>query len=358
MRLRVTAVLPEPPGGYQLYVRSVNDEAQRDRLQQLSPQLEWHCSDGGWRAWLPLELLESVGAEIGAAIDRYRRPPTAWQVRNKIFVWGDRTYLMGVLNITPDSFSDGGQYDRLERAVGRALQLIDAGADMLDIGGESSRPGAQPVDAETEIQRVVPTIRALRQLTDIPISIDTTKAAVLEAAIAAGADILNDISAGQLDPDMLPTAARLNVPVFLMHMQGTPRTMQQAPHYRNVVDDVYDRLADRIADATAAGIDRDKIAIDLGIGFGKTVAHNLDLIRHCDRFRSLGCPLLLGVSRKSFLGKILAYADPLDRVWGTGAACAVAIAGGADCLRVHDVAQMRDISRVSDALLRQKFVLP
>ena len=352
MRFRVTAQLPDPPGGFQIYAWSSPPDPLEERLQSLMPAVKWSPADNGWRAWIPDPSAQDLPPALTAAISHFSLPPSPWSIRDRTFLWGERTYLMGVLNVTPDSFSDGGQFNQLEQAVSRARYLVEAGADILDIGGESSRPGAQPVPAEEELRRVVPVIRALRELTDIPISIDTTKAEVLAAAIAAGADILNDISAGLLDPEMLATAAKLEVPVILMHMRGTPRTMQANPTYRDVIDDVYDYFIERISAAEAAGIARSRIAIDPGIGFGKTVEHNLSLIRRGIEFRSLGCPLLVGVSRKSFIGKLLNRPDPGDRVWGTGAACAVAIAQQADLLRVHDVAEIYDICQIGDRLLR------
>ncbi len=287
--------------------------------------------------------------------------PQAWVLRDRRWTWGDRTYLMGVLNVTPDSFSDGGQFDRLEAALAQAHQLAADGADWLDIGGESTRPQAVPVSATEETDRVLPVIQALRQgwrnfaPLDLPISIDTTKAAVARAAIAAGADVVNDVSGGLYDPAMLPTVAVLGVPVILMHLRGTPQTMQQLTDYDDypdVVAAVAAALGDRIAAAVAAGIPAEKIAIDPGIGFAKTAEQNLELIRRLPELRSLGYPLLVGPSRKSFIGKILDQPDPQQRVWGTGAACAACVAGGADWVRVHDVGPMRDVVRVSDALYR------
>jgi len=287
--------------------------------------------------------------------------PQPWVLRDRRWTWGDRTYLMGVLNVTPDSFSDGGQFDRLEAALTQAHQLAADGADWLDIGGESTRPQAVPVSAADEADRVLPVIRALRQgwgafgPLDLPISIDTTKAEVAQAAIAAGADVVNDVSGGLYDPAMLPTVAALGVPVILMHLRGTPQTMQHLTDYNDysdVVAAVAAALGDRIAAAVAAGISPDRIAIDPGIGFAKTAEQNLDLIRRLPELRSLGYPVLVGPSRKSFIGKILNEPDPQQRVWGTGAACAACVAGGADWVRVHDVRPMRDVVRVSDALWR------
>ncbi|TAD78763.1 MAG: dihydropteroate synthase [Oscillatoriales cyanobacterium] len=287
--------------------------------------------------------------------------PQPWILRDRRWTWGDRTYLMGVLNVTPDSFSDGGQFDRLEAALAQAHQLAAEGADWLDIGGESTRPQAAPVSAAAEADRVLPVIAALRRgwqdfgPLDLPISIDTTKAEVARAAIAAGADVVNDVSGGLYDPAMLPTVAELGVPVILMHLRGTPQTMQQLTDYDDypdVVAAVAAALGDRIAAAVAAGIPTEKIAIDPGIGFAKTTEQNLELMRRLPELRSLGHPVLVGPSRKSFIGKILDRPDPQQRVWGTGAACAACVAGGADWVRVHDLAAMRDVVRVSDALWR------
>ncbi len=269
-----------------------------------------------------------------------------WQISDR------RTYLMGVLNVTPDSFSDGGKYDSLERALHRAEAMLEH-IDILDIGGESTRPGASPVSASAEINRVVPVISALRQRgITIPISIDTTKSAVAQAAIEAGANVINDVSAGRFDPEMLPLCAHYQVPVVLMHMQGEPRTMQVNPQYQDVVHDVKQFLQDAMQIAMACGLDRRAIAIDPGIGFGKTLEHNLQLLRHLREFTDLGCPLLVGVSRKSFIGKLCDQPDPQKRVFGTAAACSVAIANGANILRVHDTAEIHDVIKVTDAIVR------
>ncbi|MFB2973334.1 dihydropteroate synthase [Aerosakkonema sp. BLCC-F183] len=273
-----------------------------------------------------------------------------------MFNWGDRTYLMGVLNVTPDSFSDGGEFDTLADALAQARYLIAAGADILDIGGQSTRPGSAEISLQEELDRVVPIVQALRDGQDahptIRISVDTTKAAVAKAAVAAGADIINDISAATFDPEMLPTVAQLGVPIVLMHIRGTPQTMQQMTDYRDLIGEIYEFLASRIADAIAAGIKREKIIIDPGIGFAKTYQQNIEILRRLAEFRALGCPILVGPSRKSFIGHILDRPDPKQRVWGTGAACCGAIAFGADILRVHDVKEMRDVCRVADAIFR------
>jgi len=269
-----------------------------------------------------------------------------WQIGDR------RTYLMGVLNVTPDSFSDGGKFDSLERAVCHTAAMLNY-IDILDIGGESTRPGASPVSATAEINRVVPVIKALRQQgITIPISVDTTKAAVAQAAIVAGANVVNDVSAGRFDPEMLPLCAHYQVPVVLMHMQGEPRTMQTNPQYQDVVSEVKQFLRDAIQIALACGLERRAIAIDPGIGFGKTLEHNLLLLRHLREFGELGCPVLVGVSRKSFIGKLCNQPDPQRRIFGTAAACSVAIANGANILRVHDTAEMHDVAKVADAIVR------
>lgn len=281
------------------------------------------------------------------------QPLPPWQLRNSTFVWGERTYLMGVLNVTPDSFSDGGQFNTLETALAQARSLIAAGADLLDIGGQSTRPQAETISLEEELTRVIPILQAIRQESDIPISIDTTRATVASAAIAAGADVINDISGGSFDPEMLPTVAKLGVPVILMHLRGTPKTMQQLTDYENLIREITDFLQHQRAAAIACGVNPAHIAIDPGIGFAKTAEQNLEILRRLAEFRTLGCPILVGASRKSFIGHILNQPDPQQRVWGTAAACSVAIVGGADILRVHDVSEMQDICQVTDAIWRR-----
>ena len=275
-----------------------------------------------------------------------------WVIRDRQFIWGDRTYIMGVLNVTPDSFSDGGQFNSSDTALKQVAKMLPY-IDILDIGGESTRPQAQPVSAEQECDRILPIIKAVRDAyPNLPISVDTVKASVAKAAIAAGADMLNDVSAGRFDPDMLPLVGRLQVPIFLMHMQGEPRTMQVHPKYHDVVNDVKHFLNDAISVAKACGIPKHLIAIDPGIGFGKTLEHNLKLLKNLRAFQELGLPLLLGVSRKSFIGKLCDRPDPSDRLFGTIAACSACIAGGADILRVHDPQEIFDACRVSDAIFR------
>lgn len=258
-----------------------------------------------------------------------------------------RPLIMGIVNVTPDSFSDGGKYHDASRAIEHGRQLIADGADILDIGGESSRPGAAPVTEEMELRRVLPVIEAL-SASDVPLSIDTVKPGVMRRAVLAGAVIINDIAALQA-PGALDAAAAGNAAVVLMHMQGTPASMQQAPHYADVVSEVKSFLATRVAAAIAAGIDRKRIAIDPGFGFGKTLEHNLALLRHLDVFAELGCPLLVGLSRKSmFKGFSTRGMD--QRVPASIAAALLATQRGARILRVHDVAATRDALAVLAAL--------
>jgi dihydropteroate synthase len=278
-----------------------------------------------------------------------------WVTDHGTLVWGEKTQVMGILNVTPDSFSDGGLFDSLGGAIAQAVSMVEQGADILDIGGESTRPGSQAVAEGEELQRVLPVIRALRTMPlfdKTPISVDTMKATVARAAIEAGADFVNDVSGGVADPQMLYVVASLGCPIALMHMRGTPNTMQQMTEYGDVVAEVRDRLEELVNRALAAGVSRDRIAIDPGIGFAKTAMQNLPLLRELRSFQSLGCPVLVGVSRKSFIGAILDRPDPKERLWGTAAACTVAIAGGADILRVHDVAEMADVRSIADAIYR------
>jgi dihydropteroate synthase len=277
------------------------------------------------------------------------------KIRHQNFEWGSRTYIMGVLNVTPDSFSDGGRFATVDAAIDRAVQMVVSGVDIIDIGGESAKPGAIPVDEQTELERVIPVIKAIRQhseIQQIPISIDTTKASVARSAVAAGVDIINDVSGGQFDSKMFVTVAQLGVPYVMMHMRGTPVTMQQLTDYDDVVGEILAFFEIQINRAVKAGIDRSNIIIDPGIGFAKKYQQSIEIIRQLDKFQVLDLPLLVGVSRKSFIGSILDQPDPDRRLWGTAAACCAAIAGGADILRVHDVAEMFDVSRVADVMFR------
>ena len=260
-----------------------------------------------------------------------------------------RTVLMGIINVTPDSFYDGGKRLDPERAVADGIGLVEAGAEVLDIGGESTRPGAQPVSLEEELQRVLPVIRGLRRNINVPISIDTYKAQVARAALSEGADIVNDISALRFDPQMALLVAAEKVPIVLMHMQGTPRTMQAEPCYNDVLGEVREFLAAQIDFAVQAGVERQNIIIDPGIGFGKTLEHNLALLRGLPTLATLGQPLLVGASRKAFIGRILKL-EPDERLEGSLAAAIVAVFGGAHIVRVHDVKETRRAIRVADAI--------
>jgi len=256
--------------------------------------------------------------------------------------------IMGVINTTPDSFSDGGKFDTLDKAVAQARHMIETGADILDIGGESTRPGSQAVDEQQEIARTIPLITAIRQFSGIPISIDTNKSAVMRAAVDAGADIINSIWALRLE-DSLQVAAELDVPVCLMHMQGTPDTMQQNPSYQDVVAEVLEFLQARIDAALAAGVALHNIIVDPGFGFGKTLQHNLLLLKSLSEFRKLGVQVLVGMSRKGMIGAILD--KPADqRLYGSLSVAVIAAVQGADIVRVHDVAETADALAMVRAL--------
>jgi len=268
-------------------------------------------------------------------------------------IWGERTYLVGVVNVTPDSFSDGGLHATPDAAVARGLELAQAGADVLDIGGESTRPGASAISSDEELARVLPVIERLRARVDVPLSIDTSKSAVARAALAAGATLVNDVTAFGQDPELAPVTAAAGAAACLMHMRGTPRTMQADPRYDDVVAEVLEHLGHAIGLAAAAGIPRARVLVDPGIGFGKTAAHNLFLLRHLRELRLLGCPVLVGTSRKSFVGALTGQKAPERRLFGTlGSVAAVAASGGADLVRVHDVGEARDALAVVDAISR------
>lgn len=262
---------------------------------------------------------------------------------------GPSPWIMGILNVTPDSFSDGGQFIDPVLAIEQARRMTEEGADIIDIGGESTRPGAHPVPAEAQIERVVPVIQAIRRFWDGPISIDTTRAQVAEAALDAGASWINDISALRDDPAMVVLVARRGCPIVLMHMLGTPRDMQKASHYDDVIGEVYGFLAERARAAQAAGIAREMIILDPGIGFGKTLEHNLALLQQLPRLTSLGYPVLIGASRKSFIGHLTGAAVD-SRLPGSLAAALAAVDAGATIVRVHDVAATRQALTVHSAL--------
>ena len=266
---------------------------------------------------------------------------------------GEETGIMGIINVTPDSFSDGGKYANVEAAVMRAKQMVADGADIIDIGGESSRPGAEPITANEECRRVIPVVQALAEQFQIPISVDTYKAKVAREALSAGACVINDITALHGDPNMCQIVADAQAGVILMHMQGVPATMQKAPTYQNVVAEVHAWLTEVASQAVDRGIDSSRIMIDPGIGFGKTFDHNLEILRHLMQFRGIGYPMLVGVSRKKFIGRILDL--PVhQREEGTAATVAWSIINGANVVRVHDVAKMKQVAQVIDAIYRTK----
>ena len=266
---------------------------------------------------------------------------------------GEETGIMGIINVTPDSFSDGGKYANVEAAVMRAKQMVADGADIIDIGGESSRPGAEPITANEECRRVIPVVQALAEQFQIPISVDTYKAKVAREALSAGACVINDITALHGDPNMCQIIADAQAGVILMHMQGLPATMQKAPTYQNVVAEVHAWLTEVASQAVDRGIDSSRIMIDPGIGFGKTFDHNLEILRHLMQFRGIGYPMLVGGSRKKFIGRILDL--PVhQREEGTAATVAWSIINGANMVRVHDVAKMKQVAQVIDTICRTK----
>jgi dihydropteroate synthase len=292
--------------------------------------------------------------ELASALERALaadKAPAALELGGRTFAWGSRTYVMGVVNVTPDSFSDGGRFFDAEAAIAHGVALAEAGADLLDVGGESTRPGAQAVGVEEEVARVLPVIQGLRARTSVPLSVDTTKAAVAREALKAGAHLINDITGFRSDADLPRVVAEAGAACCLMHIQGTPATMQQAPRYDDLVDEVVTFLEDAAARAVAAGVPRGRILLDPGIGFGKTFDHNLFLLRRLAELRVLGLPLLVGTSRKGFLGKLTGGKPASERLAATlGSVATVAALGGADVVRVHDVAEARDALTVVDAI--------
>ncbi len=265
---------------------------------------------------------------------------------------GERTLIVGILNVTPDSFSDGGRYYDTNAALAHAHRMVEEGADILDVGGESTRPGATPVPPDEELRRVLPVVEALAQDCSVPISIDTRKACVARAACRKGASLINDVSALTADPEMVAVAVETGAAVCLMHMRGTPETMQKDPRYNDVVTEVRDYLRQRAEAVIASGVAEDRVIVDPGFGFGKTLDHNLALLRRLPEIAELGFPVLVGTSRKSMIGTLLGGAAPDDRLEGTAATVALAIAGGASLVRVHDVGIMARVVRVADAVVR------
>jgi dihydropteroate synthase len=261
-----------------------------------------------------------------------------------------KTYIMGVLNVTPDSFSDGGLFFSEKKAIEHAFRLIEDGADIIDIGGESTRPGSEPIPIEEEIRRTVPVIKAISKEIKVPISIDTYKSELARHALDTGASIVNDISGLRFDPDMPKVVAEYGVPAIIMHIKGRPKDMQQNPVYEALLPEIMDYLKVSIGLAIKSGISEDKIIIDPGIGFGKTLEHNLEIIKNLKEFTLLGKPIAIGVSRKAFIGKILGDVPPLERLEGTAAAVAISIFNGANIVRVHDVKEISRVVKVADAI--------
>lgn len=271
--------------------------------------------------------------------------------RGKQLVFGQRTLIMGVLNVTPDSFSENGRYFEVDSAIAHSKTMVKDGADIIDIGGESSRPGALSISADEELARILPVVEALVSEIPVPISIDTYKAHVARRALQAGAHIVNDITALSGDSDMASVVSKMHAGLVLMHMKGNPQTMQRSPAYQNVISEIYRFFQDRIEDAEKNGIHPDRILIDPGIGFGKTTEHNLEILRRLRDFQSLNKPVLIGTSKKSLIGNILDL--PVnDRLEGTAATVAWAIAQGAEVIRVHDVKAMRRVAQMTDAIYR------
>jgi dihydropteroate synthase len=285
----------------------------------------------------------------------FRRRKFRLRLPSRRLVLGERTLIMGVLNVTPDSFSDGGLFLDPEAAVARAIAMEAAGADIIDIGGESTRPGSGGISADEELRRIIPVIEGLRGKIGIPISVDTSKSEVAEAAAAAGAEIVNDVTALRKDPRIAEVARRRKLPLTLMHMRGEPATMQKKPFARDVLRDVTQGLRQAVATARQAGVANSQIILDPGIGFGKSYAQNCELLARLPELARLGFPILVGTSRKSFIGGALKSESRTpsgnERIWGTAATVAASILQGAHIVRVHDVAEMAQVAQVSDAIL-------
>ncbi len=265
----------------------------------------------------------------------------------------ERTCVMGILNVTPDSFSERGEFFDRKKAIRHALNMATDGADVIDVGGESTRPGAKEVGVDEELDRVMPIIESITKSLDIPVSIDTRRAAVAEEAIKAGAAMVNDVSGLKYDPEMARIVAREDVALIVMHMKGTPQDMQTNPTYRNLIKEILESLRESVEMAKRSGVSEDRIAIDPGIGFGKTAEHNLRILNNLAEFKSLGRPICIGTSRKSFIGKVLSLDDPKERLSATLATCVAAIMNGAKIIRVHDVREAVQAARMTDSILRE-----
>ncbi len=298
----------------------------------------------------PLDLPE-LGRKLRALEVNYEKDNFGLSAGKYKLNLSERTHIMGILNVTPDSFADGGLYFDKARAVEHALGMEALGADIIDVGSESTRPGAKPVSAKEECERVIPVIKILAKRLKVPISIDTSKSSVAQRALNCGAVIVNDITGLKKEPQLARLAKRYDAAVVLMHIKGTPRTMQKSPKYKSLIYEIIEGLRQSIKIAKDAGISDDKIIIDPGIGFGKTVEHNLKILKRLREFKSLGYPILVGPSRKSFIGKVLGL-DLGERLFGTAASVAIAIQNGANILRVHDVHEMGQVARLTDAILK------
>lgn len=293
--------------------------------------------------------LQSIGESLKETVKNVTKNYYVLSCRKQKFLLGKKTLIMGILNVTPDSFSNGGLYLDKERAVEHGLRMVEEGADMIDIGGESTRPGAKPIDINEELERVIPVIQTLSKKITIPISIDTYKSDLAQRAIDAGAEIINDISGLNFDPSMAKVAAKEDIPIILMHIRGTPETMQKDIHYDSIFSEIILYLKGSIQKAVNAGVDPKKIIIDPGIGFGKTLNDNLIIIKNLKEFKILGKPILLGTSRKSFIGKLL-NAEPKDRLEGTLSSIAIGVLNGAHIIRTHDVLQAKRAIAIADAI--------
>lgn len=288
----------------------------------------------------------------------FRRKRFRLKLPSRTLVLGERTLVMGVLNVTPDSFSDGGLHLDTEAAVARALEIESQGADIIDIGAESTRPGSEGISAQEELWRLLPVLAKLQGKLKIPISVDTCKFEVADAAADAGAEILNDVTALRKDPRIAEIARKRKLPLILMHMRGEPRTMQKRPFARDVVRDVIDGLRRALALARRAGVPRSQIVIDPGFGFGKSYPQGYEMLARLPELARLGYPVLTGTSRKSFISRALGGVPAGERIWGTAATVAASILGGAHMVRVHDVAEMVQVARVTDAILNPKSIPP
>ncbi len=312
----------------------------------------------------PDDTLKAIAQEVEEALKNYQRANLKpMQIGNRTFVWGARTYIMGIINVTPDSFSGDGLAGNVEEAVAQAIRFVEEGADILDIGGESTRPGSQPISEEEELSRVMPVLKRLVKEVDVPISIDTYKARVAREAIEAGASMVNDVWGLRMDPDMAKVVAEYDVPVVVMHNRSNPKNAVQEARlggryvgieYQDLMADIVRELEYSIGLALDAGVDFEKIIVDPGIGFGKTVEQNLEILRRLGELKVLGRPILLGTSRKSVIGYVLNL-PPNERVEGTAATVALGIAAGADIVRVHDVKAMARVAKMADAIVRGAF---